>query len=99
MTCSVPNHAATRRRLLMRSALQQLAPDVAAIAEFAFRESRRQRWLPEGITFESWLISAIYERAEVLVQHGILGGAERERFAFFVRPYTIDGDRTIYFEA
>lgn len=99
MTCSVPNHAVTRRPLLMRSTLQQLAPDVAAIAEFAFRESRRQKWLPPGITFESWLISAIYERADMLVQHGILGGAEREHFAFLVRPYVIDGDFTVYFEA
>jgi hypothetical protein len=83
----------------MRSTLQQLAPDVAALAEFAFRESRRQKWLPPGITFDSWIISAIYERADLLIRHSILGGTERERFVFLARPYITDGKLTIYLEA
>lgn len=43
-------------------------------------------------------LSAICERADLLLQHGILGDIERERLVFFVRPVIADRDLTIYFE-
>lgn len=83
----------------MGRTLQQLAPDVAALAEFAFRESRCRKWLPSSVTFESWLISTIFERTDLLVQHGFISGEERERFVFVVRPILSEDGLTIYLEA
>lgn len=99
MTHKMPNRVPGRQRTSLNRVLQELAPDVAALAAFAFRESRRRRWLPADSSLESWLLSAICERADLVVQYGILRGEESERFSFFVRPILIEDGLTVYFEA
>ncbi len=66
LTSQAMNEAAERNESPMATSLEQADPAALALCRYVFGELERRELVPEGLTFDSWLADAAWERAQAL---------------------------------